>query len=254
MGNRKRLRCATESAREAARAAMRLGEGIRLARRRRRLTQRALGARVGLHHSRISQVELGRGATLPLRDWFALADGVGRPLRVDLLRSADAEPLDAGHLKMQELVLQLARQAGLRATFELPTRPAEPWRSTDVGLRDDRRRQLLLVECWNTFGDVGAAARATNRKLAEAAGLAAALGGDGGPYRVEGCWVVRAGAANRALVARYPEVFSSRFPGSSANWMRAIAHGSRAPEAAGLVWCSVDGRRLFAWRRHAHSH
>jgi hypothetical protein len=89
-------------------------------------------------------------------------------------------PRDAG------AAAALARATGRTGSFELPTKPAEPWRSTDVGIRDDRHRVLILVECWNTFGDIGAAARSTNRKLAEAATLRRAIGEDNA-YRVAGC-------------------------------------------------------------------
>ena len=98
------------------------------------------------------------------------------------------------------------------------------------------------------MGDVGAAARATNRKLAEAEQLAVAIGGDR-PYRVAGCWIVRATRRNRELVARYPEVFASRFPGSSAGWVAALTRGTEPPREPGLVWCDVRTTRLFAWRR-----
>ncbi len=174
-------------------------------------------------------------------------------MRIELRRDAREEPADAGHLALQGLVLRLGRRAGFAGTFELPTRPVDPSRSTDVALRDDRRRLLVLVECWNTFGDVGAAIRSTNRKLAEAAGRAIVLGGER-PYRVAGCWVVRDVARNRALVGRYPELFASRFPGSSAKWVEALSPGANAdrrepPTELGLVWCDRAASRLFAWRR-----
>ena len=66
-----------------------------------------------------------------------------------------------------------AEAAGFQRTFELPSRPANPTHATDVGLRDDRGRRLILVECWNTIGDLGAAVRSTNRKRVEAEDLAA---------------------------------------------------------------------------------
>jgi hypothetical protein len=120
--------------------------------------------------------------------------------------------------------------------------------STDVGLRDDTRRRLLLVECWNTIGDLGAAARSTNAKLVHAENLAVAIGGER-PHRVAGCWVVRATRRNRELVARYPEVVATRFPGSSLGWVGALVTGAEPPDAPGFVWCDVAATRLFAWRR-----
>ena len=130
----------------------------------------------------------------------------------------------------------------------MATKPAEPWRSTDVGIRDNRQRVLILVECWNTIGDIGAAARSTSRKLAEAEALAIAVGDDG-PYRVAGCWVVRATRRNRELVSRYPEVFAYRFAGSSAGWLRTLNTGATAPRQTGLVWADLNARRLVAWRK-----
>jgi hypothetical protein len=61
--------------------------------------------------------------------------------------------------------------------------------------------------------------------------------------------VVRATARNRALLARYPEVFAARFPGSSARWVRALTTGEAPPGQPGLVWAIVDAARVFAWRR-----
>ncbi|HET7676557.1 MAG TPA: hypothetical protein VFK38_01740 [Candidatus Limnocylindrales bacterium] len=104
------------------------------------------------------------------------------------------------------------------------------------------------MECWNSLGDIGAAARATSRKAAEAADMAVAVGGER-PYRVATCWVLRASARNRALVARYPEVFAARFPGSSVRWVRALSAGQEPPVEPGLVWCDAAATRLFAWRR-----
>ena len=158
------------------------------------------------------------------------------------------ETRDAGHLAMQELVLRLGRLAGYEGSFELATRPAESWRSADVGLADPRRNRLIHVECWNTIGDVGAAVRSSTRKRAELADLAVARWGGGTTGLV---WVVRATARNRALVARYPEIFARAFPGSSRRWLDAITTRAAPPAEPGLVWSDVGGTRLFAWRRPA---
>jgi len=106
-----------------------------------------------------------------------------------------------------------------------------------------------VVECWNTFGDLGYATRSSDRKLADALQLAAVLGGDVGAFRVGLCWVVRDTRANRAVVARYAHIFESRFPGSSRAWVEAITKGTPMPSQPGLVWCDVKATRLFARRR-----
>ena len=210
----------------------RLGGEVKAGRISKRLTQQQLGARVGLARQSISRAERGHGAGLTLDAWQRIGLAVDRPLVVMLQRSIAGETSDAGHLAMQELALRLGRAAGYGLSFELATRPGEPWRSADVGLEDPAGRRLILVECWNTIGDVGAASRSSDRKRAEAEALATARWGDraGG---VGAVWLMRATARNRALVARYPEVFAARFPGSSAGWVRALdrggsdAHGDR---------------------------
>ena len=248
MVKRKRGELAIDARRRSQEQAARLGGQLAAARRRRRLTQRQVGELVGVARSTVSAAERGAGAGLTLDTWQRLALVVDRPLIVELQRDPFDEPADAGHLAIQELILRLGRRAGYRTTFELPTRPENPRYSVDVGLRDDRRRRLVLVEAWNTIGNIGAAVRSTNRKIAEADALAAALWGEG-RHDIAGCWVVRATRANRELVARYPELFAARFGGSSIGWVRALEEAGDPPAGPGLVWCDVRATRLFAWRR-----
>ncbi len=207
MVGRKKTEAELAGDREARALAATMGGQVRVARRQCRMTQVTLGRRVGLGHTRISEIERGRGDRTPLDTWVAIGLAVGRPLRVELTRSLDeAAPADAGHLAIQELLIRLGRQAGRTGRFELASRPAHPARSIDVCLRDDRRHALILIEAWNSIGDVGTAVRTTQRKVAEAEAVAATLGG-GLPYRVCGCWVVRATASNQRLLARFPHVF-----------------------------------------------
>ncbi|HXR27645.1 MAG TPA: helix-turn-helix domain-containing protein [Candidatus Baltobacteraceae bacterium] len=265
MVKRKRHELAAEAARRNREVLARLGSEVRESRLRRRMTQARLGERVGLARSTVGAIERGLGGSHTLDAWQRIGLALDRPLRVELSRDVREEPADAGHLAIQELVIRVGRGAGFPGMFELPTRPSNPAHSTDVGLRDDRGRRLILVECWNTIGDVGAAVRSTNRKRAEVEGLAAVIGGGrpaaargpqldgpdvpGEPYDVATVWVVRATRRNRDLVARYPELFASRFTGSSRAWVRALTTGSAPPSDLGLVWCDVRCTRLYAWRR-----
>jgi transcriptional regulator with XRE-family HTH domain len=213
---------------------------------RRGWTQADLARRAQLDRSLISRAERGIGPfELDTLDRLALAFDV--PLRVEFGRDPKEDFVDAGHLAMQELVIRLGRGLGYRPTFELATRPAEPWRSVDVVLGSEARRWLICVECWNTIGDIGAAARASDRKRAEAEAIA--VGKWGADARAALVWVVRATARNRTLVTRYPEVFASRFPGSSRRWVAALAVGTSPPEESGLIWCDVRATRLFGWRQ-----
>jgi transcriptional regulator with XRE-family HTH domain len=248
MARLRRPELIAEAARRNLEQLARLGGELRESRRRRRLTQAQLAALVGVVQSTISQMERGHGGSLSVDVWQRAFLALDRRLALDASRDPQTEPSDAGHLVIQELVLRLGRAAGYRAVFELPTRPLDPRRSADVGLRDDGRRALLIIECWNTFGDIGGAARSTSRKVAEAEQLATAVWGER-PHGVAGCWVVRDTNRNRELVRRYPEIFTARFPGSSEAWVRALTAGGDPPTQPGLVWCDRSGTRLFAWRR-----
>lgn len=214
------------------------------------MTQATLAARVEVDQSRISQVERGLGQGVPLDLWVRLGVALGRPLAISLTKPLGEthQPADAGHLAMQERLLELARATGHTSSFELPTRPADPRYSIDVCTADTRNRVLLIQEVWNTFSDLGAAVRSTNRKTAEAHDLAATLG-DGPSFRVATVWIVRPSAANRALVGRYPQIFGSAFQGSSRSWAKALTTGTAPPREAGLVWLDPTSGRVTEWRR-----
>lgn len=242
-------RMSTETERESARRtttiAIALGGTVREARRTRRLTQGALATVVGVSQATISAIERGHGGRTSLQSWIALGVALDRPLAVSLSRPLGEwrdGPRDAGHLEIQERLLTLARATGRHGTFELPTRPLDPSRSTDVGIRDPIHRVRILAECWNTFGDLGAAARATARKTAEAR---ATWPDD----RIATVWVVRATAANRALLARYPHILDAAFPGASRAWVAALTSGTQPPDEPGLVWFDAATGRLTERRR-----
>jgi transcriptional regulator with XRE-family HTH domain len=215
---------------------------------RRHWSQVELARRAGVGPMVISRAERGEGRLdLELLERLAIVLGVA--LTVGLGRDPSEEVADAGHLAMQELVLRLGRANGYTRAFELPTRPSEPWRSADVVHGSDRERTLIDAECWNTIGDIGAATRSSTRKQAELEQLAVARWGPDAVARL--VWVVRDSARNRGLVARYPEVFATRFPGSSRAWVRALVDGGPIPAAPGLVWCDVRRSRIYEWRRDA---
>lgn len=230
---------------EATRLVATLGQQVRLARRRARVTLRTLAKRVGISAARLSEIERGLGGGAPIQTWVSLGIALERPLAVAFTRPLDETrgPVDAGHLEIQEFLLSLATSTGRDGTFELPTRPSDPTRSTDVGIRDIRHRCRILAECWNTFGDLGAAVRATHRKAAEAA---ATWPDD----RIATVWVVRATAANRAALARYPHILAAAFPGSSRRWVQALMNGEIQPPAEpGIVWFDPATGRLTEHRR-----
>ena len=175
MSGARRTRLAIEASRRSREQRAQLGGEVRRSRERRNWTQVELADRAGISRHIVGRIE--RATTLIDVDVLQrIAIAFNRPLEIRFGRDVLEHPADAGHLAMQELVLRLGRMNGYVGDFELPTRPAEPWRSIDVVLASPTRRIMILAECWNTFGDIGAAARASMRKAAELAATAAAGG------------------------------------------------------------------------------
>ena len=87
--------------------------------------------------------------------------------------------VDAGRRWHRDLLVRFqahrAHATGRPGTFELPTRPLDPSRSTDVGIRDDRHRCLIQAECWNTIADDMRAGRILDAVDALAYGLIDAI-------------------------------------------------------------------------------
>jgi transcriptional regulator with XRE-family HTH domain len=65
-----------------------------------RLTQAQLAARVGVHQTKISRIELGRGAPVPLGVWVALGLAIGQPLAISVSRPPGLTNRAIGHLAM----------------------------------------------------------------------------------------------------------------------------------------------------------
>jgi transcriptional regulator with XRE-family HTH domain len=212
-----------------------------------RLTQRQLAATAGVSESALRRVERGASANISVDTLQRIGFALDRPVAIQLSRGL-AEPVDAGHLAMQELVVRLVGRAGYRPRVELPSVRHGTWRSSDVAAMRAADRSLLGIECWNTIGDLGAGFRSSDRKRRDLEELAAATWGPGS-HHIGICWVIRATRANRELIARYPMLIASRFPGSSAGWVQSLAKGTASPIGDGLVWCDIGATRIFPWRR-----
>ena len=215
MARRSRTHAQVAGSREAAAIAATLGGVVRAARGARRWTLGALARKVGIGASRLSELERGLGTRAPLETWIALGVALERPLAVVFTRSLApaAGTRDAGHLEIQEFILRLAHSTGRPGTFELPTRPTTPRRRPTSGSAIHGTGPASSPSAGTHSATLG---RQCERRAAKSSEAAATWPED----RVATVWVVRATAANRALVARYPHIVDAAFPGRAARGSR----------------------------------
>jgi transcriptional regulator with XRE-family HTH domain len=225
--------------------ARRIGLGLRDSRVALRLTQAQAGRRASISQSAWSRIERGTSAAASLETLAACAAAVESQLAAFIeARPGSTLPRDVEHLRRQELVIAIARAGGWAARPELPIDPgAIRSRSIDVDLVRRGGAEEVVVEIEDLLTDGGAALRNLADKVA-AIRRAAASG-----TAVRGLVIVRATRRNRDTIGAFPAVFASRFPGSSAAWLRALTDpAALLPDEDGLLWSSARGDRLMAVR------
>jgi transcriptional regulator with XRE-family HTH domain len=195
-----RSRRRASSTRVAARAratylAARLGTALREARRSAGLRQLDIARVAGISQSFASRMERGEGSSASIETWASVAIAAGSQLAAFFEELPGAEwPRDYEHLRRQQLLVDVARLGGWDGTVEQRLGPkSEHGPSVDVHLARGTHREIAVVEIWDWFGDVGAAFRSFDVKLATAGREAAARELAGSPaWRVSGVIVVRA--------------------------------------------------------------
>ena len=183
--------------------------------------------------------------SVSLETLASCAAAVGTQLAAFLEAVPGADlPRDIEHLRRQQLVVTMARSGGWTARPEHPIDPAaRRSRSIDVELERAVRRQIAIVEIVDLLTDGGDAMRGLADKVA------AVRRHVDTSWTVSGLLILRSTSRNRALVRELAELLAARFPASSTAWLAALRDPARPmPKADGLVWSSLDGRRLFAVR------
>lgn len=222
----------------------RIGVALRESRHAVRLTQAQAADRAGVSQPFWSRLERGGGYAASMATIAACAAAVDTELAAFIQAMPGADlPRDLEHLRRQQLVIAVSRAGGWVGRPERPIDPdARRSRSIDVELERLIRREVAVVEIEDLLTDGGHAMRGLADKVA-------AVRRDAGGWRVGGLLILRSTARNRRLLREFADLFSARFPASSAAWLAALRDPNRPmPTDDGIAWSSVDGTRIFPAR------
>ena len=195
----------------------------------------------------MSYLERGLGAGTTLDTWSRVAAAVREQLVGFLEHAPGASlPRDIEHLRRQGALIRIASVGGWVAIPELAIdRDIVRSRSIDVALARPASREVIVVEIWNWFEDVGGALRGLDGKLSAVGSRL----GPGNQWHVRGLFVVRDTRRNRALITELRPLFVARFGASSGAWLKALTDpAAPLPEGDGLLWSDRAGTALKASR------
>ena len=233
-----------------------LGDALEEARKAAGLTQAEVGRRSGLAQTSISLLERGEASGVSLRTWVRAASVIGVTVKAYLAGVSSAgRPMDAVHLRTQELIARTGLEGGWASMPELAIDDAARGsRSLDLWLERramDGGIEVIAFEVMDWFEDVGARFRDWDRRIERVRQLAAGTRSVEGPDGlrlpiVAGCWVVRDTRRNRELLRDHATLFAARFPGSGRALLDALTSGTPLVPECSLVWVNVAGDRLTA--------
>ena len=221
------------------------GERLRRVRLAGGLRQADVAARAGVSTTLVCRLELGRGGSVPLSTWVAVAGVLG----VDLSLNLPVPVVDvtvAQTRRIHRLVVARSLAGGWRpstagqALIGTPSRPiAEARGPTTTTLVRLERRECVIVAVWDLVVNVGAAiARLTERAAMERS----ARGED---WTVRSLVIVQQSGRNRRRLTEEAYAVARAFPAFGAGWLRALDDPRvQVPSADGLVWVDRDATRL----------
>jgi transcriptional regulator with XRE-family HTH domain len=209
-----------------------LGDRLRRARHEGRWRQADVAARAGVSQSTISRMELGRGGSITLDTWSAVAAATRVRLTADLGSEGAREAAPAAR-RCHALIADSARGGGWTAVTEIAGDAIET-----VLVRSERG-ELAIVRVWDAIASVDAATRDFMRAIErERERRAASVG-------VSGLVVVLYTTGNRRRVAEGRAVLRKVVPASGARWVGALRYPRLAmPREPGLIWAVADGSRI----------
>jgi transcriptional regulator with XRE-family HTH domain len=219
-----------------------LGDHLRRARHEGGWRQVEVAASAGVSQATISRMELGRGGSITLATWAAVAAATGHRFTADLVSELPAgedasDPTtasaDSAVRQCHGLITDMAREGGWTAVTEISAEAIE------TVLVRPQRGEVAILRVWDAIAGIDPAAddfvQAIDREYEIRAD----------PVTVSGLAVVLRTPGNRRRVAEGTATLREVLPGSGASWLGAIRSVRVAmPREPGLLWAAPDGSRI----------
>lgn len=221
-----------------------LGDRLRLARFAAGIRQRDVAIQAGVSPTMVCRMELGRGGSISLDSWAAVAAA----LNIDLFAIAH-QPAGSwrGHIELRchALVADVARDGGWTATTEIVrASPDRAPSSVQTILVRPFRNETAVVRAWHPVPNVGAALddlEARNEHLRRSFGSG---------WSVSALVLCPSTTAGLRRVTELAPRLATALPATSGDWMAALRHPRSPMPSAGLLWTDRWAVRFRPAGRH----
>ena len=221
-----------------------LGDRLRLARCAAGIRQRDVAIRAGVSRTIVCRMELGRGGSIRLDSWVAVA----AVLNVDLVGiTHEPEGSWRGHvvLRCHDLVAALARDGRWVARTEIVrARPDRAPTSVETILVRPFRQETAVVRAWHPIPNMDAALDDLEARVEQ-------LRRSSGPgWAVNALVLCPSTTDGRRRVTEVASLLATALPAPSGEWMAALRHPRSPMPSSGLLWTDRWAERFKPAGRH----
>ncbi len=220
------------------------GGRFRLARSTAGIRQVDVASQAGISRTMLARMELGRGGSISLDSWAAVASVLGVEFVAEF-----SEPAGSlrGQVEMRchRLVASVARDGGWVARTEIVrASPDRAPSSVETILVRPFRTEAAVVHAWHPVPNVGAAlgdlgARCEQLRRSFGAG-----------WSVSALVLCPSTTAGRRRVTELADRLAADLPANGGDWMAALRHRRSPMPAAGLLWTDRWAERFRPAARH----
>jgi transcriptional regulator with XRE-family HTH domain len=220
---------------------IRVGLSLRALRRRRRLSQDRLAARVGLSRQSIVRIERGHADSVTIRTLVRVATALGASVNLRILWHGEAldRLLDAAHADLTDAVLQMLRSRRWEVATELSFNMHGDRGTIDILAFHADTGSLLVIEIKSVVPDLQAMLGTLDRKVRVAEAVASQR--EWRAQTVSRLLVLPDDRTARRRVERHAAVFLTALPSRTV----AVRQWLKAPvgRLAGILFLS-DARHV----------